>query len=57
MESRHVSREQLGERAEMSKPRIERLLAGESEPTARDLLRLASAVEASVAELLEVPDA
>jgi len=56
MESRRISREQLGERAEISAPRIDRFLAAESEPTARDLLRLASALEASVAELLGPPD-
>jgi transcriptional regulator with XRE-family HTH domain len=55
MESRGISLEQLCERSELSRSQIERVMAADSEPTARDLLRLASAVDGSVSELLAPP--
>ena len=53
MGEREISTEDLVKRTEIPKARIERFLRAEAEPTARDLLRLASALEARVEQLLE----
>lgn len=53
MVERGVLPKELVELSEMSQSRIERLLEAEAEPTARDLLRLAGALDATVSEVLE----
>jgi transcriptional regulator with XRE-family HTH domain len=52
IDERQLSIEELSQRSEISKPKLEVFLAGEAEPTASDLLRLAGAMDVRLSQIL-----
>lgn len=52
MLERRISAVELGRRTEIPDSRIEVLLAGNEDPTASDLLRLAAALDVQISEML-----
>jgi transcriptional regulator with XRE-family HTH domain len=52
IDERHLSIEELSQRSEISKRKLEVFLAGEAEPTASDLLRLAGAMDVRLSQIV-----
>jgi transcriptional regulator with XRE-family HTH domain len=53
MSARQFSIAELARRSEISEARIGKLLAGRTEPSATELLRLAGSLDVTISELLE----
>jgi transcriptional regulator with XRE-family HTH domain len=53
MSARDISLAELGRRTELPVARIDELVAGDAEPRASELLRIAGGIEVPVSQLLE----